>query len=91
MFYKLFGGIFFFVCVEIKDIMVYLWVFVNLDDDNVFLWIVNMSKWEIGLVMLEKLGSYVNMCGKSLYEVSFEFGLEYYFFGWGLENLCRFI
>lgn len=48
----------------------------NFDDDNVFLCIVNILKCEIGLVMFEKLGSYVNMWGKSLFIVSFEFGLE---------------
>ncbi|EJN6828363.1 ATP-dependent DNA helicase Rep [Vibrio cidicii] len=88
--YKLSGGTSFFARAEIKDIMAYLRVLVNPDDDNAFLRIVNTPKREIGPVTLEKLGSYANMRGKSLFEASFELGLEQHLTGRGLENLRRF-
>ena len=88
--YKLSGGTSFFARAEIKDIMAYLRVLVNPDDDNAFLRIVNTPRREIGPVTLEKLGSYANMRGKSLFEASFEIGLEQHLSGRGLENLRRF-
>ncbi|WP_070964775.1 DNA helicase Rep [Vibrio sonorensis] len=88
--YKLSGGTSFFARAEIKDIMAYLKVLVNPDDDNAFLRIVNTPRREIGPVTLEKLGSYANMRGKSLFEASFEMGLEQHLSGRGLENLRRF-
>ncbi|HFQ5384870.1 TPA: DNA helicase Rep [Vibrio vulnificus] len=88
--YRLSGGTSFFARAEIKDIMAYLRVLVNPDDDNAFLRIVNTPKREIGPVTLEKLGSYANMRGKSLFEASFELGLEQHLTGRGLDNLRRF-
>ncbi len=88
--YKLSGGTSFFARAEIKDIMAYLRMLVNPDDDNAFLRIVNTPRREIGPVTLEKLGSYANMRGKSLFEASFEMGLEQTLGGRGLENLRRF-
>ncbi|EGR0199705.1 DNA helicase Rep [Vibrio alginolyticus] len=88
--YKISGGTSFFARAEIKDIMAYLRVLVNPDDDNAFLRIVNTPRREIGPVTLEKLGSYANVRGKSLFESSFEMGLEQHLTGRGLENLRRF-
>ncbi|WP_375752085.1 DNA helicase Rep [Vibrio sp. HN007] len=88
--YKISGGTSFFARAEIKDIMAYLKVLVNPDDDNAFLRIVNTPRREIGPVTLEKLGSYANMRGKSLFESSFELGLEQHLSGRGLENLRKF-
>lgn len=88
--YKLSGGTSFFARAEIKDIMGYLRVLVNPDDDNAFLRIVNTPKREIGPATLQKLGNYANMRGKSLFECSFELGLEQHLTGRGLENLRRF-
>ncbi|TMX38289.1 DNA helicase Rep [Vibrio sp. Hep-1b-8] len=88
--YKLSGGTSFFARAEIKDIMAYLRMLVNPDDDNAFLRIVNTPRREIGPVTLEKLGSYANMRGKSLFDASFEMGLEQTLSGRGLENLRRF-
>ncbi len=88
--YKLSGGTSFFARAEIKDIMAYLRVLVNPDDDNAFLRIVNTPKREIGPATLEKLGSYANMRGKSLFTASFALGLAQHLRGRGLENLRRF-
>jgi ATP-dependent DNA helicase Rep len=88
--YKLSGGTSFFARAEIKDMMAYLRILVNPDDDNAFLRIVNTPRREIGPATLEKLGTYANMRGKSLFDASFELGLEHHLSGRGLENLRRF-
>lgn len=88
--YKISGGTSFFARAEIKDIMAYLRLLTNQDDDNAFLRIVNTPRREIGPVTLEKLGTYANMRGKSLFEASFEIGLEQHLGGRGLESLRRF-
>ncbi|MGO1298581.1 MAG: DNA helicase Rep [Vibrio sp.] len=88
--YKISGGTSFFARSEIKDVMAYLRMLVNPDDDNAFLRIVNTPRREIGPVTLEKLGTYSNMRGKSLFAASFEMGLEQHLSGRGLENLRRF-
>ncbi|GAM57038.1 ATP-dependent DNA helicase rep [Vibrio ishigakensis] len=88
--YKISGGTSFFARTEIKDVMAYLRVLVNPDDDNAFLRIVNTPRREIGPVTLEKLGSYANMRGKSLFECSFELGLEQTLSGRGLETFVAF-
>ncbi|WP_375321428.1 DNA helicase Rep [Aliivibrio logei] len=88
--YKISGGTSFFSRAEIKDIMAYLRLLTNPDDDNAFLRVVNTPRREIGPVTLEKLGTYANMRGKSLFEASFEMGLEQTLTGRGLESLRRF-
>ncbi|UIP27993.1 DNA helicase Rep [Photobacterium sp. TLY01] len=88
--YKISGGTSFFSRTEIKDIMAYLRLLTNPDDDNAFLRIVNTPRREIGPVTLEKLGTYANMRGKSLFEASFELGLEQHLSGRGLDSLRQF-
>ncbi|MEZ8131573.1 DNA helicase Rep [Enterovibrio norvegicus] len=88
--YKISGGTSFFARAEIKDIMAYLRLLTNQDDDNAFLRIVNTPRREIGPVTLEKLGTYANMRGKSLFAASFEMGLQQHLTGRGLESLQRF-
>ncbi|MGF1764046.1 DNA helicase Rep [Aliivibrio kagoshimensis] len=88
--YKISGGTSFFARAEIKDIMAYLRLLTNQDDDNAFLRVVNTPRREIGPTTLEKLGSYANMRGKSLFEASFEMGLEQTLSGRGLDALRRF-
>ena len=88
--YKISGGTSFFSRTEIKDIMAYLRLLVNRDDDNAFLRVVNLPKREIGPTTLEKLGQYANQRGKSLYAASFEIGLEQHLHGRGLQALRHF-
>tara|TARA_B100000745_G_scaffold135527_1_gene88531 strand:- start:912 stop:2918 length:2007 start_codon:yes stop_codon:yes gene_type:complete len=73
--YKLTGGTSFFARAEIKDILAYLRLIVNPDDDNAFLRIVNVPKREIGPATLEKLGNYANQRHVSLLEASLELGI----------------
>ena len=54
--YKLSGGQSFFARAEIKDIMSYLRMIINPEDDSAFLRIINTPKRAIGPVTLEKLG-----------------------------------
>src|SRR5699024_9062248 len=88
--YKISGGTSFFSRTEIKDIMAYLRLLVNPDDDNAFLRVVNTPRREIGPTSLEKLGTYANSRGKSLFASSFEFGLEQTLTGRGLVAVRAF-
>ncbi|MCH7336340.1 UvrD-helicase domain-containing protein [Acinetobacter sp. NIPH 2699] len=54
--YKLSGGQSFFARAEIKDVMSYLRLIINPEDDSAFLRIINTPKRAIGPVTLEKLG-----------------------------------
>ncbi len=88
--YRLSGGTSFFAKTEIKDIMAYLRLLVNQDDDNAFLRIVNVPRRELGPSTLEKLGSYATMRSISLFAASFEMGLGEYLNERPLERLQRF-
>ncbi|GLX80710.1 ATP-dependent DNA helicase Rep [Thalassotalea eurytherma] len=88
--YKISGGTSFFSRAEIKDMMAYLRVIVNPDDDNAFLRIVNVPKREIGPATLEKLGTYANMRQISMFAASFELGLEQHLTGRGLAHVQKF-
>ena len=73
--YAVSGGTSFFERAEIKDIMGYLRLLANPDDDTAFLRIVNTPRREIGASTLEKLGEYANARDVSLFEATFEVGL----------------
>lgn len=88
--YKISGGTSFFSRSEIKDVMAYLRVLVNPDDDNAFLRIVNVPRRENGPTTLEKLGSYANIRQISMFAASFELGLEQHLTGRGLVSIQRF-
>lgn len=88
--YKISGGTSFFSRAEIKDIMAYLRLLVNPDDDNAFLRVVNVPKRELGPATLEKLGNYANKRQISMFAASFEMGLEQTLTGRGLHNLQKF-
>ena len=88
--YRLSGGASFFSKVEIKDIMAYLRLLVNQDDDNAFLRIVNVPRRELGPSTIEKLGGYATMRGISLFAASFELGLSESLSERQLERLQRF-
>jgi ATP-dependent DNA helicase Rep len=85
--YRISGGTSFFARSEVKDIMAYLKLLVNHDDDNAFLRAVNTPRRGIGPNTLEKLGSYANIRHSSLFSCSFEMGLEQTLSGKGLQSL----
>lgn len=74
--YVVSGGTSFFERAEVKDIMGYLRLLANPDDDTAFLRIVNTPRREIGASTLEKLGDYSISREVSLFEASFELGLS---------------
>lgn len=74
--YHLSGGTSFFARAEIKDIMAYLRLLINTDDDNAFLRIINTPRRQIGASTLEKLGEYANELHISMYDAIADAGAE---------------
>ncbi len=74
--YFISGSTSFFAYAEIKDILAYLRLLVNPDDDAAFLRIINTPRREIGPTTLEKLGEYANQRHISLFSACNEFGLS---------------
>jgi ATP-dependent DNA helicase Rep len=74
--YFLSGGTSFFARTEIKDLMAYLRLLVNAEDDAAFLRIVNVPRREIGPATLERLAAYAQERGRPLLAVCGELGLQ---------------
>ena len=72
--YKISGGTSFFERAEVKDILAYLRLIGNTDDDAAFLRVINTPKRSIGASTLEKLGNYANERHISLFDASQEMG-----------------
>ncbi|MDT8282500.1 MAG: UvrD-helicase domain-containing protein [Gammaproteobacteria bacterium] len=70
------GGISFFERTEIKDIVAYLRLLVNPDDDAAFLRCINTPRRSIGAATLEKLGKYATKREVSMLSACGEVGLE---------------
>ncbi|MBC52833.1 MAG: DNA helicase Rep [Gammaproteobacteria bacterium] len=88
--YQLSGGTSFFSRAEIKDIMAYLRLLINPDDDNAFLRIINTPRRKIGPSILENLGTYANDRGVSLMAACDEMGLEQVMAAPQIDKLHRF-
>ncbi len=88
--YQLSGGTSFFGRTEIKDIMAYLRLLINGDDDNAFLRIVNTPRRQIGTSTLEALGRYASERQTSLLDACNELGLQNQVPAQNLERLQRF-
>lgn len=88
--YRISGGTSFFSRPEIKDLLAYLRVLTNPDDDSAFLRIVNTPKREIGPATMKKLGEWAGQRNKGLFSASFDLGLSQSLTGRGLESLQRF-
>ncbi|MDH4133606.1 MAG: ATP-dependent DNA helicase Rep, partial [Gammaproteobacteria bacterium] len=74
--YYLSGGLSFFERTEVRDIMAYLKLVANPDDDTSFLRVVNTPRREIGPTTLEKLSSYAQSRSVSLFAATFEIGIS---------------
>ncbi len=74
--YKITGGSSFFEKSEVKDILSYLRLLTNPDDDTAFLRVVNTPRREIGTSTLEKLGIYAHHRNTSLLKAAGEMGLS---------------
>ncbi|MAK65955.1 DNA helicase Rep [Methylophaga sp.] len=73
--YFLTGGTSFFSRVEVKDIMAYLRLLANQDDDNAFLRVINTPRRGIGSSTLQALGEYAAKRNTSMFGACFEMGL----------------
>jgi len=73
--YRLTGGTSFFSYTEVKDILAYLRLLANDDDDQAFIRVVNTPRREIGPSTLEKLANYANERQVSLCTAGYEMGL----------------
>ncbi|MBD3669701.1 MAG: DNA helicase Rep [Gammaproteobacteria bacterium] len=88
--YVLTGSTSFFSYMEVKDVMAYLRLLVNPDDDNAFLRVVNTPRREIGTSTLEKLNEYARQRGNSLFASTFEMGLTLHISMRAAEKLKEF-
>lgn len=88
--YRISGGTSFFSRPEIKDLLAYLRVLTNPEDDSAFLCIVNTPRRGIGPATIQKLGEWANTRDKSLYQASFDLGLGQTLSGQGLAALTNF-
>ena len=74
--YQISGGTSFFAYQEVKDIMAYMKLLVNPDDDTAFVRVVNTPRREIGPATLEKIATYAAERGVSMCDACEEIGLE---------------
>ena len=88
--YDISGGTSFFDRGEVRDLVAYLRLLVNPEDDSAFLRIVNLPRRELGPVTLEKLGAYAGQRHVSLFGACFEAGLAEHLPERGAEKLREF-
>ncbi len=74
--YRVSGGTSFFARSEVRDVMAYLRLLVNPDDDTAFLRIVNTPRREIGPATLEHLGAWAARRQRPLLAAAGELGLQ---------------
>lgn len=88
--YYLSGGMSFFSYTEIKDLLSYLRLIANPDDDNAFIRIVNTPRREIGPSTLEALNDFASQYNHSLFSASFESSITTQLKKRAQENLHEF-
>ncbi len=88
--YSISGGNSFFDRTEIKDMLAYLKLMVNPDDDTAFLRCINTPRREIGPTTLSKLGEYARRSGSTLFNACHSMGLSEILSGKPLNRLQRF-
>jgi ATP-dependent DNA helicase Rep len=88
--YKISGGTSFFERAEVKDILAYLRLIANPDDDAAFLRIINTPKREIGTSTLEKLGEYAHERHTSLFNAAQELGFAQRIFAKATQRIETF-
>jgi ATP-dependent DNA helicase Rep len=89
--YNISGGQSFFDRAEVKDILAYLRLLTNPDDDTAFLRIINTPRRQIGASTLEKLGLYANDRDTSLFKACHEVGLRSVLNNRAMQHIDRFI
>ncbi|TNF92143.1 MAG: ATP-dependent DNA helicase Rep [Gammaproteobacteria bacterium] len=89
--YTISGGMSFFDRSEVKDVLAYLRLITNTDDDAAFLRIINTPRRQIGAATLEKLGHYASDRGVSLLNACHELGLQTILDARARQRLASFI
>lgn len=89
--YRITGGTSFFALTEVKDMLAYLRLMANSDDDQAFIRIVNTPRREIGPTTLEKLANYAASRNVSLCEAGYELGLAEFLNEKQVKRLRHFI
>ncbi len=92
--YQMSGGQSFFDKTEIKDVIAYMRLITNPDDDPAFIRALTTPRRGVGAVTLEKLGSYAGQRNKSLFAAAHEEGFQHQVQAAQLEPLmefCQFI
>ena len=88
--YQITGGTSFFSKAEIKDLMAYLRLLVNPDDDNAFLRAINTPRRKIGPSILEGLSTYANERELPLLQACSELGLGQFLEAKQQDKLVKF-
>ncbi|PCH83227.1 MAG: ATP-dependent DNA helicase Rep [Piscirickettsiaceae bacterium] len=88
--YDISGGSSFFASAEIKDILSYIKLIINPDDNSAFLRIINTPRREIGTTTIEKIAHYANDRHISLFDACYEIGLEQILNERAIKNLRQF-
>ncbi len=88
--YTISGGSSFFDKAEIKDMLAYLKLMINPDDDTAFLRCINTPRREIGPTTLAKLGQHARNRNTSLFAACHDMALETELSGRALHRLQRF-
>lgn len=88
--YSISGGSSFFDKPEIKDMLAYLKLLVNPDDDTAFMRCINTPRREIGPSTLAKLGQHARNRNISMFAACHDIGLETQLSGRPLQRLQRF-
>ena len=92
--YKITGGPSFFSRMEIKDLLAYCRLIINVDDDSALLRVINTPRRGIGATTLKKIGEYTKLREISMYKALSEMGLRQSLpesQAQSLENFCRLI
>ncbi|MGH8278305.1 MAG: UvrD-helicase domain-containing protein [Gammaproteobacteria bacterium] len=88
--YEVSGGSSFFERTEVRDLVAYLRLLANPEDDSAFLRIVNVPRRELGAVTLEKLAGFASAHNLRLFSACFEPGLHAELAVHGAEKLQEF-
>jgi len=88
--YHLSGGLSFFERSEIKDIMAYLQLLVNPDNDGAFLRSVNTPRRGLGPGTIEKLANFANTSNTSLFAACYEPGVADHLSSRAYNNLLNY-
>jgi len=73
--YQITGGPSFFSYTEIKDILAYLKLIINPQDDSAFLRVVNVPRRQIGTTTIQKLSEYSKSLSKPLFDCCLSIGI----------------